>query len=119
MHAKAYTELNKKEKALLFPTIFESLKKEIEEEVKREIRNSSFQIIEVEEDVDRYVLKYTMFVRELPGLEIQEHLGKIVVIEEDSFAYMFWFHYQNPSRFIPCRVGKIKSIFCCFQKKQQ
>ena len=77
----------------------ESLKKEIEEEVKREIRNSSFQIIEVEEDVDRYVLKYTMFVRELPGLDRQEHLGKIVVIEEDSFAYMFWFHYQNQSEF--------------------
>ena len=38
----------------------ESLKKEIEEEMKRELRNSSFQIIESEGNADRQMLKYTI-----------------------------------------------------------
>ena len=78
---------------------FESFKKEIEEEVKRGIRNASFQIIESEGNVDRYVLKYTMSERakfELgQGMVAQEMQGKVVFIEEDSFGYIIWFHNKQ------------------------
>ena len=55
----------------------------------------NFQIIESEGDANKWTMKYTMKEKYSPYSQYEEVLGKIVLIHEDRFVYMFSFGSES------------------------